>query len=236
MSILGGRGVPPLPPFGGTAEPEGEQISLARARTAGLWSDRSGPLEQRADALVDRLRFRPFQNFDQRIAARPQQSGEGCPYRFQQGGLVRSIGVADARQLGRGVAEQNVGRAPQLLKKPGDHPGLPDVALNCDQVRIFERGIDRGEVDAHHPAAGADRRSGHLEPAARPAAEVDHALSGSQQPVGLLDLLELVGGARAEPLALGLLVIAVLAVVRGQETVGRTWISALRCPGTAPRR
>ena len=63
----------------------------------------------------------------------------------------------------------------------------------------------------------ANRRGGHLEPAARPAAEVDHPLAGSPQPVSALDLVELVGRARTESLALGSLVEAILAVVRGRQ-------------------
>ena len=80
----------------------------------------------------------------------------------------------------------------------------------------------------------------HLEPAPRPATEVDHALTGAQQALRALDLVELVGRARAEALAFRTLMEAILAVVGGRgggpyATVLRTRTRALRWPGTEPR-
>ena len=38
-------------------------------------------------------------------------------------------------------------------------------------------------IDANDAAARAHRYGRHLEPAARPAAEIDHTLAGAQQPL-----------------------------------------------------
>ena len=50
----------------------------------------------------------------------------------------------------------------------------------------------------------------------RPAAQVDDSLAGCQQPPALLDLEQLVNRARPVSLALGALVVGVLALVAGQ--------------------
>jgi hypothetical protein len=80
---------------------------------------------------------------------------------------------------------------------------------------VVERRLELREVHAHHAARGAHHLRGDLEPAARPAAEVGYALARAQQPLALLDLEQLVGGAGAVALALGALVEGILAVVGG---------------------
>jgi hypothetical protein len=92
----------------------------------------------------------------------------------------------------------------------------------CD----VERRLEPREVHAHHAARGPHHLRGDLEPAARPAAEVDHALAHAQQPLALLDLEQLVGGAGAVALALGALVEGILAVVGGY----RVAFGSLRAP------
>ena len=64
------------------------------------------------------------------------------------------------------------------------------------------QGIDGQEVDADDPPpplGAADALSGKLRPAAGRGAEIDDALAGLEEAVLLVDLQELVGGARAQP-------------------------------------
>jgi len=74
---------------------------------------------------------------------------------------------------------------------------------------------------ADDPPARRDRRRGHLQPATGPTTDVEDPLAGSQQPLGPLDLGELVGRTRAIALALGPLVEGIAPLVghsRGRPT------------------
>ena len=65
-------------------------------------------------------------------------------------------------------------------------------------ARARDRVRQRVPVDADHGAVRADHLERVLQPRARPAAEVEHAIACAHQPQAAIDLLELVDGARRE--------------------------------------
>ncbi len=89
------------------------------------------------------------------------------------------------------------------------------IPNHCDHVLILHGRIQLRYVDPDHTAFRAHDPRRHLEPATRPAAQIDHSLSGSEELLPLLNLEQLVGRARAIALALGALVEGILAVVVG---------------------
>lgn len=121
----------------------------------------------------------------------------------------------------------------------GGHVGEDDIELRglvgsggeeecrVDVPGIADEGVDgRGqgdadalEVEANDGAAGADEFGGDLKPRAGGAAEVEDAVSGSDELLGLLDLLELEGGARGVSLGLGLSEIGVVELSSGHGEV-----------------
>ena len=118
------------------------------------------------------------------------------------------IGAFDARQVGRHVGDDHVDRPPgdQTLQL-GEHRVLAEVALHeghaLDRLEVEHVERDDGAVQrADGGAAGASllRRelAAHvLAPGAGRRAQVDDELARLQQVQLLVDLLQLVGGARA---------------------------------------
>jgi len=105
------------------------------------------------------------------------------------------------------------------LRRPGgrgadrrERGGLAEVEREHRDLRRRQR-LGGLEVDADDAAFGADALRQHLEPAARPAAEVEHRGVPRQRRCPPQQVLELEGRARAPPLVLGAAVERVLAVV-----------------------
>ena len=164
-------------------------------------------------------------------------SGSADLDRREQRLLVRAVGRAHARELGRRVREQHVGRTARRFENRFANRGLREIPDQRDRVRKLERRLDRGEVHAHHAARGPDLARGHLQPAARPAAEIDHALAAPQHLRAALDLEQLVRRARAVALALGALVEGVLALVgAGHSVVHLMAFARLRLAARAAAR
>lgn len=212
-----------------------EQILLARPLATRLGSKPLAPLEATAERLGGGIGLRRIEELHEQGTPRSEQPGSERRNRFEQRLFARPVGRANARELRCGIAEEDLGRTSELGKNSFDHGLLREIAGNCDHVRKIERRLDRGEIDPHHPARRAYRSGRHLEPAPRPAAEVDHALPAREQAMLRLDLEQLVGRAGSVALALGALVEGVLAVVVGDQTAGRTRTRPWLWPGTAPR-
>src|SRR5690606_10860252 len=162
--------------------------------------------------------------------------------------LAGAVGGAHAGELRGGVAQHDVGRPAERVEKSSRDAGFREIALDYDHVRKIREGLDRGHVEADHPPARTDQLRRDLHPAARPGAPVGAPLARAQHPVRALELLQLVGRARAEPLPLGAAVEGVLALVQGGSGAGRLRGGYLRGataartrtrpsfgPGTAPR-
>ncbi len=142
-----------------------------------------------------------------------QQLGDERLDGFQQLLLAGAVGGANAGELRRRIAQHHVCGAAKGIEDLLGDLGRGQVGAQHRNVRLPEGLVEPGEVHPHDAPVATHGAGGHLEPAARPAAEVHHVLPAPQQAVALLDLSELVGRPRAEALALGALMPAVLALV-----------------------
>ena len=187
--------------------PDGLQLFYDLVRTADVLVINVRP------AVAHRLGVGALEHLEHENPSRTQDLREKRRDRLEQRLLARPVRGPHAGELGGGVAEHDVRPGAELGEEPRGERGVREVALERDHVRLPGRRLERGEVDADHATARPDDAARQLEPAAGPAAEIHHAIAGAQAAVRRLDLLELVGGSRGEPLALGPAVEGVLALV-----------------------
>ena len=217
-----------------------QQVGLTASPSGGLWPDLPRLGEAAADTRFEDLGFGAVEELDESQTAGPQELCNRHLDSPEKRFLPRPVTSAYACDLGRSIAEQDVGAVPQVLQKWRKDGGIREISLHCEHVLELERRIDRREIHPRDPPARAHALRRYLEPSARPAAEVDHALTSPEDPLGPLDLQQLVGRPRGVSLALGALVEGILALI-GQEvypraaTALRTRTRPLLCPGTAPR-
>ena len=139
---------------------------------------------------------------------------------FDQVGDAGGVGRRDARQVGRHVGDHHVGLAAghgrlQLAPAPrarGSRPAGTGHALD----RLHRQDVQRDDGAVQFPrgsAAGRQLAAHVLAPGARRRAQVDHQVARLDQAQGLVDFLELVGGAGAVALPRGELDVGVVDVV-----------------------
>ena len=169
--------------------------------------------EAAADTFLEGLGFGAVEELDESETPRPQELRNRRLDSPEKRFLPRPVTGAYSCDLGRSIAEQDVGAASQVLQKWRKDGGIREIPLHCEHVLELERRIDRREIHPSDPPARAHALRRYLEPSARPTAEVDHALTSPEDPLGPLDLQQLVGRPRGVSLALGALVEGILAPV-----------------------
>jgi len=100
-----------------------------------------------------------------------------------------------SRQLGRHVRQYDVHTITNRLPHALQGRYVADVGDDRRYV-LQPQGLDGLQVDTDHTAGATHSRRGNLQPAARPAAQVDHARAGTEQALTLVELLELDRGSR----------------------------------------
>ena len=137
-------------------------------------------------------------------AARPQHIGGKGRRGFDETDDAELVGLAMACRIGRHVGEHDIRASihhrDQLVRRIG-----------IEKIELGERHADDlghlQKIDGDHPALtlnGADALRRDLAPAARRRAEIDHRQAGFKEPVLVVHLDQLVGGARPPAVAFGL--------------------------------
>jgi hypothetical protein len=154
-----------------------------------------------------------LEDLEHQRTTRAKQDRETRRDGLEKGLLVGPVHRANAGELGRRIREHDIGRPPQGSENLIDHRRLADVPDQGDDVGVLEGRIDGRAIHAHDAPGRAHRGRGHLQPSPRPASDIEHTLTRSQQTLGPLDLDQFVGRARAIAFALRALVEVVLAFV-----------------------
>src|SRR3989442_11523607 len=171
-------------------------VSLRRFTPGGRGFNRLHSHERPLHAfqhLVERLAVKSFDKENpvrlQRLAAKIDRG----PRELEQ---ARLVDVPDARQIRRNARQNHLGfRPPQ----PPDENFSPKIAL---QHRHPGDGGDRQKINRDDLPARLDLLRGHLRPAARRRAQVDHRHARTKQTLFSIQLEKLEGGARAITLLL----------------------------------
>src|SRR6266852_3953217 len=125
----------------------------------------------------------------------------------------RLVGAAHAGGLRRQVAEDRVVRSTALRAQPLEELGRKSV--RDPRAHRRRQAGDGFQVDAQHEPAQPHLARGDLAPPAGCSAQVEHPCARAQDAQAALDLLELVGGAGAQPFLLRSLEEPVARVVAG---------------------
>ena len=210
--LVRGRGLSPLLP---PVAPR-QQIGLAAPLAAGLGPDLPRLGEAAADALFEGLGLGAVEELDESQTPGQEELRQRRLDGPEQRLFPRPVAGANAGQLGRGIAEQDVGAAPQKIQKYWKNRGIREIPRHREDVFELQGRIDGRQIHPGDTPAGAYVLRRHLEPSARPTAQIDDALTFPEDPLGSLDLRQLVGRPRGVSLALGALVEGILALI-GQE-------------------
>ncbi len=142
-----------------------------------------------------------LEDLDQEIAARPQHTAGQVQRQFAEIHGARLVGGPHSTHIGGHIGNHKVYRMiADRLEDPREHRVLGEVALDEGDVGDA---VHLEDVRSDQPAAVADHPAGDLRPPARRGAQVDHGHARTQDAVLLLDLQQLVAGARAIAIALG---------------------------------
>ena len=195
------------------------------------------------EAPLDGLRLGAVEQLDRSVAAGPQQLGQRRSTASSSASSCARSVVADAGELRRRVAEQHVGRAArarrEALRSSRVARDRPCNAITFADSESAGRSRARSTPTTRPSGPPLRRPPGASRPASsrgRP-----RARPRREQPACALDLGQLVGRARAEALALGALVEAVLArTVAGRRTgpealTASARVHGRRAPGSARR-
>ena len=114
------------------------------------------------------------------------------------------IGLAMAGSVRRHVGKYHVSLAAEYLLQPRGCRVIEKIEL--EELNAGDR-LHVENVERDHASVarlrGADAPRGDLAPAARRGAQIDHAGAGLEHFIFVVDLGELIGGARAKTFALG---------------------------------
>src|SRR3989344_4873270 len=178
----------------------GHQIDLPRTRARRLRLADHHLLERAAHVLEKLVGAFALAHLDHVIAAGLEHLANHVEGKFHQVHRGSLVGSGDAADVRRDVRHDQVGLpAVEHVENLLEHGVLGEVALN--EIDVIQP-AHRQDVGGQHPALLADDSAGHLRPAARRGTEIHDQHAGAYQFVLLVQLDQLVAGARAQAILL----------------------------------